>query len=180
MVNHIYLVRHGETQANLDPAWKGEPELTSKGVLQAKALKKYFKQRNLKIYSSSLKRSIQTARQLTNTPIVKSDFNEIYRKLVGGPEKPNTRPNRYEEDSQRAETAWEFITSQNEDIVVVCHGNIIRFFLNKLVPTDFYSEIHPSSVSIIKKAEKKLSIVKVSDTWHLRNEELSQATEYVE
>lgn len=76
----LYLVRHGESDANkLHLHNTPETKLTEEGILQAKALAKRLKDIKIDfIYSSSHKRTVQTAEEISkvlNIPIEK--WNEI-------------------------------------------------------------------------------------------------------
>ncbi len=83
-VNHLYLVRHGETIFNLEDRIGGDPELTSRGWEQAEALATHFKSRRIPlIFTSSLKRTRQTAMPVARTQgdctiIPLAEFNEIH------------------------------------------------------------------------------------------------------
>lgn len=60
----IYLIRHGETQANREDLFRGRNEipLSESGLLQAEALREYFRERPVeRIFSSPLNRALQTA-----------------------------------------------------------------------------------------------------------------------
>jgi len=60
----IYLVRHGETQANRDGIFRGRGEvpLSPDGLRQAQELRTYFSNREVqRVYSSPLRRAAQTA-----------------------------------------------------------------------------------------------------------------------
>jgi broad specificity phosphatase PhoE len=60
----IYLVRHGETQANRDGIFRGRGEvpLSADGLRQAQELRAYFSAREVqRVFSSPLRRAAQTA-----------------------------------------------------------------------------------------------------------------------
>jgi broad specificity phosphatase PhoE/predicted kinase len=83
-VNHLYLVRHGETLFNLQDRIGGDPELTPRGWEQARALAMHFKpQRIPLVFTSSLKRTRQTAIPVAQsqedcTIIPLPEFDEIH------------------------------------------------------------------------------------------------------
>ena len=59
----LYLVRHGQTAFNLQDRLGGDSELTEEGIRQARRLALYLSRFKIdRIYCSTLKRSIQTAR----------------------------------------------------------------------------------------------------------------------
>lgn len=82
-VEHLYLVRHGQSWFNLEDRIGGDPELTPEGWNQAEILAEHFsKERIPLIFTSSLKRAIQTAapiarRQPNCTIIPLKEFDEI-------------------------------------------------------------------------------------------------------
>lgn len=64
-VQNLYLVRHGETEYNLDGRLGGNPPLTELGWKQAERLAAHFKNRELPyIFTSTKQRSAQTASRL--------------------------------------------------------------------------------------------------------------------
>jgi len=66
-MTHLYLVRHGETDWNIQGRWQGQINvaLNAKGQKQAQDLAKELAGANLQaIYSSDLRRAIDTARPL--------------------------------------------------------------------------------------------------------------------
>ena len=75
----IYLVRHGQSQANLDRVFAGRynPELSDLGRAQAQKVGDYLKDKGIeKIYASPLKRAFNTAVPLStglNIPIIPYD-----------------------------------------------------------------------------------------------------------
>jgi broad specificity phosphatase PhoE/predicted kinase len=83
-VNHLYLVRHGETRFNLEDRIGGDPELTPRGWQQAEALALHFQSQRIPlVFTSSLKRTRETAipvarMQQDCTIIPLKEFNEIH------------------------------------------------------------------------------------------------------
>jgi len=171
----IFLIRHGETDFDINESLV----LTEKGLDQAKKLAKRLLGLEINIlYHSDLKRAIQTTEEIKKIrPSLKTvetkDLQEIYRKIIGGPSKENSGPNRFNEDSQRAEKAWKkLIEIEHKNIAVVCHGNLIRFFIAKALnadPRNFYNlEISHTSISaLFLDKDSNLKILNVNDTSHL-------------
>ncbi|MBR9679005.1 MAG: histidine phosphatase family protein [Nanoarchaeota archaeon] len=177
----ILLIRHGETHANIKKT--GEPILTSKGKNQIKHLAKKLEKTKIEIlYSSDLKRTLLTAktiqkRNLTQLIILK-ELREIYRKIVGGPEK-QVSENRFERDLARAEKVWKKMNKkEKERIAIICHGNIIRYFLmknqNKELTKGWSVKIDPASITTIKNGK----VEKINDISHLPEEFRSEKTLY--
>ncbi len=83
VVKNLYLIRHTETEYNVDDRIGGDPSLTPKGVSQAQALGRFFSRRNIThIFTSSTLRTIQTAQfiaqgQTDCTIFPLREFNEI-------------------------------------------------------------------------------------------------------
>lgn len=82
-VKNLYLIRHGETYFNLEDRIGGDSPLTEKGLVQARALAEYFKNKDIPlIFTSQKRRTIQTAEpimeaQRSCTIIPLAEFNEI-------------------------------------------------------------------------------------------------------
>lgn len=154
----LFLIRHGYTENR-----KGDVRLSEKGILQSKELsKKLGKLKIGKVYTSDLIRSKETVKEYTNTYIEDKRLREIYRLLVGGPEKEGTSPERKIDDEKRANEFFEEILKEEENIALFCHGNIIRFFLNKILKSkeNVWERliINNCSVSIIEKNKSGLFI----------------------
>ena len=185
----IILIRHGETEANLKA--NALPILTLKGKKQIDALAKRLKNSKIDaIFSSNLERSSLTAKEIHKFNkqvklIETKELQEIYQLIIGGPPKEGTRPNRFEEDLKRAENFWKkMLKWKYNNVAVVCHGNIIRFFFSKAIGAPskyFYNiEIDPTSVSIISIKNKESRIVLVNDIAHIPKELLSNNSIYAE
>lgn len=169
----IFLVRHGEKELSEE-----DVSLTKEGFIQAKAVaKQLMKYKISKVYSSDLLRAKQTANEyvlLSQQKIIEtSKLREIYRVLVGGPERENTSKNRLKEDKQRADEIFDEFLTVNENIVVFCHGNIIKYFLNKILKSneDIWTKmtINTCSISIINFENKLLGIETINLIEHLPN-----------
>ena len=87
-MNMIYLIRHGENPANLTKEFsfkKVDYGLTERGHLQAEQTAEFFK--NIKInalYSSPLKRAIQTAEYISKSYTLNSEVIEEFREINVG------------------------------------------------------------------------------------------------
>ena len=154
----LFLIRHGHTEI-----LNGEVKLSKEGISQSKKLaKKLRKIKFAKIYTSDLLRSKSTVKEYSENFIEDKRLREIYRVLVGGPEKEGTSPNRESEDRKRADEFFEEILNENGNILVFCHGNIIRYFLNKILKSkeNLWENLvlDNCSVSIIEKNENGLFI----------------------
>ena len=150
----IILVRHGQSESNVDPLVGGwqNPGLTSLGQEQAKAvalrLSNELEDKKFVVYSSHLKRAHETAKAICNElgvePIVDEMLQEYQTHLDPGLSRPDAEQYKLVETSPAknwrtftgAESIGELflragkvltqISNQHEEIVViVCHGWII-------------------------------------------------------
>lgn len=172
----IFLVRHGEA----DSEKEGLP-LTEKGVIQAKAVAEELMKFNLKkVYSSDVLRAKDTAKEyLKLNPGVEfvedEKLREIYRVVIGGPVRKGTPPEREGISRKRGDSIFNELLKEEKDIVVFCHGNIIRYFINKV----FESEknlwntviISNGSISVLEFKKGKLQVNFVNGTGHLGKRE---------
>ncbi len=83
MDTQVYLVRHGETEWNASGKYQGctDIALSKEGIIQAEYLKKRFDKSFSCIYTSPLKRAMETARIISEntgaTPIISKELREI-------------------------------------------------------------------------------------------------------
>ena len=130
----IYLIRHAEANSKIE----GAP-LTKRGIEEAKIVANELLNYKIKrIYFSNLLRAKQTAEfYLKLKPKIKNTceerLSEIYRVLIGGPEKLGASKDRKVEDKKRADEVFKEILKKGEDVAIFCHGNIIRYYLNKVL-----------------------------------------------
>ncbi len=153
----IFLVRHGEA-VKLD----NDSVLTPKGLKQARNVAEALVKIPIDIvFTSDLTRAKQTLEEYKKlNPSIKTEIsqeiNEIYRVLVGGPEKEGTPQDREEKDKIRSNNFFARILKLKKDnILVFSHGNIIRYFLSKALnvnPKSLWEKIviSPGSISIIE------------------------------
>lgn len=158
----LFFVRHGHTEIV-----NGEAKLSKEGTSQSKELaKKLRKIKFSKIYTSDLERSKDTAKEYSENFIEDKRLREVYRVLVGGPKKDGTSPDRESKDKKRADEFFQEILNKDGNIIVFCHGNIIRYFLNKILKSkeNLWENLvlDNCSVSIIEKNEKGLSIKSIN------------------
>ena len=172
----IYLIRHGEVDSKVE----GVP-LTKKGLDEAKIVaNELLNYKFEKVYFSDLLRAKQTAEiYLELNPDIEtvSDerLREIYRVLIGGPEKIGTSENREINDKKRADEIFEEILKKGEDVAIFCHGNIIRYYLNKVLKSkeNIWESltINNCSISIISWEENNLKIEGINLNKNLAREE---------
>ena len=150
----IILVRHGQSESNVDPLVGGwqNPGLTSLGQEQAKAvalrLSNELRGKDFVVYSSHLRRAHETAMAICNElgvePIVDEMLQEYQTRLDPGLSRPEAEQYKILETTPamnwrtftgaesigelylRAGKVLSQISDQHEEIVViVCHGWII-------------------------------------------------------
>ncbi len=176
----IFLIRHGEAEkADKDPS------LSEKGILQARNVAGFLK--DIKInhsFTSNLARAKQTFeeyRKVDSLSIVEhtEDLNEIYRVIIGGPEKEGTSQGREEKDMIRADKFFERLRSmKSQNVALFIHGNIIRYYLSKAMGVDPRKlwkgmVISPGSISIIE-IEGKILQVKAVNLYGHQSKELTE------
>jgi len=154
----LFLIRHGHTEIR-----NGKAKLSDKGILQSKELSKKLKKLKIdKVYTGDLERSKKTAEEYTRDFIEDSRLREVYRVLVGGPEKEGASLEREAKDKERADKFFEEILGEEGNIAVFCHGNMIRYFLNKILKSkeNLWETLvlDNCSVSIIEKNKEELFI----------------------
>lgn len=154
----LLLIRHGHTEIQ-----DGEARLSREGILQSKKLSESLKKLKIdKVYTSDLERSKKTAEEYTKNFIEDTRLREIYRVLVGGPEKEGTSPERETNDKKRADEFFNEILNEKGTVAIFCHGNIIRYFLNKILKSkeNLWEKLvlDNCSISIIENNEKGLFI----------------------
>lgn len=172
----IYLIRHAEANSKIE----GAP-LTKRGIKEAKIVAKELLNCKIeRVYFSNLLRAKQTAQEyLKLNPSVKSTceekLSEIYRVLIGGPEKIVTSKDRKINDKKRADEIFEEILKKEEDVAIFCHGNIIRYYLNKVLKSKEnlweHLTIDNCSISIISLENSILKIEGINLNKNLKKEE---------
>lgn len=74
----IFMTRHGESINNLLNIIGGDCHITERGQLYSNYLTKYFKDVPITIWTSKLKRTIETTSQLNGIKVEWDKLNEIY------------------------------------------------------------------------------------------------------
>ncbi len=179
----LFLVRHGEA-IEAEP----EPMLSKKGKQQAKAVAKRLVQfRITKVYTSSARRALETyelyKKLKPDIPVIVSDkLKEVYRTLVGGPEREGTSLDRAKKDMQRADTILKEIlddTKEDDIVLLFIHGNLIRYILAHFLQISKVNlweelEIHDASISLIEIVNNKPQIRLVNSIEHLDKKEVDE------
>lgn len=163
-LERVLLVRHGQTDWNVDGRWQGSLPiaLNAVGFVQAKALGKDLAGRPIgAIYSSDLPRALQTAQEIgavfNLTPQLDAQWREFNLGIFQG----NTRSQIMEQFPQEwaafQQDYWDYAVPHGEsrrafqarvyagleavvasanaqEVVVVSHGGAIKMLLLKLFP----------------------------------------------
>jgi len=177
----LILIRHGKAEG------EGDVSLSSLGITQAKAVAKKLSTIPItKVYSSNYARALGTYEEYKKhnpeVPLtINQNLKEIYRFIVGGPVKEGTRPNRVEEDTARAEKAFNEIVQNddNEVIVIFSHGNMIRYFLSKALRVDPKCmwdgvTLNCGSISVIQIKDNKINIKLINGIDHLPHHDIKE------
>lgn len=146
----IYMVRHGETVYNKHVLFQGESDspLTSKGIKQAKAVSKWFKDNNIlfdEVYVSPANRCLETLANITKQEyIIVDDLHEmkfgcLEGKKVEFPYLPYDKyikdmgGENYQELEDRIEKAIDKIVSnsKNNNILIVAHSGTFSAFVRR-------------------------------------------------
>jgi len=179
----LFLVRHGESIEA-----KPEPILSKNGKQQAKDVAKRLAQlRITKVYVSSAQRALETyelyKKLKSDVPVVVSDkLKEVYRTLVGGPEREGTPPDREKKDMQRVDTILKEIlsTAQEEDaILLFIHGNLIRYIIAHFLQISKVNlweglEIHDASISLVEITNNRPQVRLINSIEHLSKKEVDK------
>ena len=134
MVTSITLIRHASAppQSKDEPKIPG-PSITDEGVRQAKRTANFLEGASfLKVYTSSMARSIETAKIITTNDLIEVDALCEFNKIVFESEPENVDAfNEHMLLALRAKEFFEKLLRDNRDskILIVSHGNVIRYLI---------------------------------------------------
>jgi probable phosphoglycerate mutase len=85
----VYLIRHGETEWNIQRRWQGQADipLNKSGVQQAQLLAEWIQTQDVAfnaIYSSDLKRSFMTAQAIADRLQLETSSSQAWREIHVG------------------------------------------------------------------------------------------------
>lgn len=124
-VHDLFLVRHGETEYNLEGRIGGDPPLTEKGKNQAKQLADHFVSMDIPyIFTSTKIRSIQTAESLLTTHnktvcMEFTEFDEIDAGICDGMRYLDIRRYMSYEYEARSSNKYSYIYPQGESYALL-------------------------------------------------------------
>ena len=134
MIRHFYFFRHGQTNENEAGARYGNQEeswLTQAGENQAKKLGSFLSDKNIKVvYSSPLKRAINTAKIAVNNSNVKIITDERLIEAAFGfwYDKDDEKQKHIMDNFNRIKSCLDDIVSKDthENIAIASHGGVTR------------------------------------------------------
>jgi len=197
----LILVRHGQTFWNREMKYQGHSDivLDEEGLRQAELVGERLKQESVQaVYSSDLKRAMVTAEKIAahhGLPVgIMPDLREImfgewegytfqfvYERWPQEADKLFTSAlearipggETFEQVKERAQRAIDELTAKHQDqtVVVVCHGGIIRTILCNVLGIDLNRvwdiKQDNTAVNIIEVHPGRNVIALVNDTHHL-------------
>ncbi|MFB6246513.1 MAG: histidine phosphatase family protein [Candidatus Pacearchaeota archaeon] len=153
----LFLVRHGEAEKTED-----DVVLSKKGQEQAKNTANLLNNFEVsKVLTSDYTRAKQTAESFKDLVGMEFEIDEslreIYRVVVGGPEKENSSAGREERDAERAESVFSKISAFEGNVAIFAHGNLIRYLLARFIgknPKEMWDDFYiaPGGFSILEKS----------------------------
>lgn len=152
----IYLSRHGKSVYNLEERIGGDSDLSKNGIEYSRNLSNYFnnKSNKLIVWTSKLKRTIQTGKNLNFPKYEFSELNEInagiYENITfeefknNYPDEYNKRLNdklnykykngeSYIDLINRTDNIVKTINSTSEEILIISHQAILRVLIGILL-----------------------------------------------
>lgn len=151
----LYLSRHGQSQFNVKKLIGGNSGLTDEGINYSKLLFNYFKDKNVNIWTSKLKRTIQTA-SFFDQRFIKNygELNEINSGICDSmtyqeiekkfPKEFNKRKNNkyyyrypngesYADINKRLQIIYKRIDQSNQDILIIAHQAVLRVLISNYI-----------------------------------------------
>lgn len=150
----IYITRHGESQFNQTGQIGGNSNLTDKGKEYAINLHNLLGEKDLKIYTSQLERTIETSKYFDINNIERLSFlNEINSGIFDGytynqilnkyPEEHSARKldkynyrypegESYADLKKRVMAIFDCIKDEKKDILIICHNAVLRIIYSVL------------------------------------------------
>jgi broad specificity phosphatase PhoE len=174
----IFLIRHGEFDFGTK---EKNPPLVKAGRKQAQLIaKRLSKIKFDKIYSSDLKRNLQTleyVKKYHKCPIIiNPELREIHREVNGAKRRKYVALKVIRDEKARINSAWKKIlkNSKKSRILLVVHGNLINYLLSKFLgihSRNFWKiMIWPTSLTVVETDGKNYLIKFIGNTSHLKDE----------
>lgn len=166
-IHTIYLIRHGDYAPQDDGIPDSLNVLTPLGIAQARLVSTRLKSMNINfssLISSTMTRAMQTSQVIQNEfPEIVFEQSDLIRECTPPTWREDvmteTNTADVEECINNLEQAYQkyFIPSPNDkdrNDIIVCHGNVIRYFVTKVLKVDTMSWLQMSisncSLTIIR------------------------------
>jgi len=181
----IYLIRHGDYTPQDDSITDSLNVLTPLGIAQARLVSSRLKSMNIEfnsLISSTMTRAKQTSQVINNDfPEIIFEQSDLIRECTPPTWREDvmaeTNAAEVEECVNNLEEAFQkyFIPSPDEkdrNDIIVCHGNVIRYFVTKVLKVDTMSWLQMSisncSLTIIRILPNgNMKLVAFSDYGHI-------------
>ncbi len=141
VVKNLFLIRHAQTRFNVIDRIGGDSTLTARGIMQAKALGRFFQKREISyIFTSNKKRTAQTARAIAERQkdckiISLKEFDEINGGICEGMTYKDIEKNMPDVFNARKENKYFYAYPEGESYAVmkprIEAGLKKVFFLNR-------------------------------------------------
>lgn len=161
----LYLLRHGQVEFSEK---HNEKILTKIGKKQVQYSAKKLSQIKFDtIYSSTLIRTKQSSKIVSkyhNNNIKYDDlFKELHKKVIGGIHNIIDET-RFKKDSIRAKESWQLVSNLKKNkVLIVCHGNLIRYYICKLLNISAkkgnHFNIYEGSITILDTKNNSIEII---------------------
>lgn len=198
----IFLVRHGESEGNRDNKFRGRVDfpLTEIGLKQADELKEFLKGFDfVRIISSPLKRSVQTAQPIADLKKIKIEKDESFNNISLGPWE-NLEKDYVEKIFPKEWEIWkktpeylevdgmeklddvmerslkrikELVNTSKGNILIVTHRAILKPLVSGLlgIPKPYFWKIHfdPASTTIFEYKNENFILKNLNINHYLEN-----------
>jgi len=141
VVKNLFLIRHAQTRFNVIDRIGGDSTLTARGIMQAKALGRFFQNREISyIFTSNKKRTVQTARSIAELQkdckvVSLKEFDEIDAGICEGMTYRDIKKNMPEVFGARKADKYHYAYPQGESYAMmktrIETGLKKVFFLNR-------------------------------------------------
>jgi serine/threonine-protein phosphatase PGAM5 len=184
-VRTIYLIRHGQYDHDDDRSSDIGKALVPLGIAQARLIANRLK--SLPVKMTSLKSSTMTRARQT-AMIINKDFPDLeleQTRLIRECTPPTWRkevmegknPDRLKECTDNLDAAFSkyFVPSpdeENRNDIIVCHGNVIRYFVTKVLKVDTMSWLQMTTgnagLTVVQiKSNGSMKLVSFNDLGHI-------------
>ncbi|MCZ9600230.1 histidine phosphatase family protein [Lactobacillus mulieris] len=185
MARTIYFVRHGETLFNTQHRAQGRVDspLTDLGIRQAKAVKKFFEDKNIRLnaaFSSTQERACDTLELIVGHNFPYKRLKDLRERSYGvfearaddllpwghglGHDKVDPTIETYDSMLKRMNSALKTIFEEKKDddtILVSSHGNFLAVFTRSLLGGEDLKGMGNCCVVEVKEENKRLQLINI-------------------